>query len=184
LPARVHELDTAGFQIGLHAIGDAAVRMCLDAFEGVSTPDKRHRIEHAQTVTDADMPRFARLGLIASIQPCHWLTDRRWAGERLGDRLRTAYRWKSFPRIAIGTDFPVEPADPGLNFRALTEGPDGMSRDEAILGYTAGAAYAEFTEHEKGRIAPGQLADLIAWKDDGVVLTMLGGDIIFNSDHV
>ncbi len=186
LPARVRELDAAGFQIGLHAIGDAAVRMCLDAFEGVAVPEKRHRIEHAQIVTGADLPRFARLGLIASVQPCHWLSDRRWAAERLGERLRLAYRWKDFldagVPIAIGTDFPVEPADPAANFEALAAGPNGITRDEAISAYTLGAAYAEFTEHEKGRIAPGYLADLVAWDADSrAALTMLGGEVIFKT---
>lgn len=187
LRARVRELDAAGFQIGLHAIGDAAVRMCLDAFESIAP--KRHRIEHAQIVADSDVPRFAQLGLIASIQPCHWLTDRRWAGERLGDRLRTAYRWR-FLHIAIGTDFPVEPADPAGSFRAVAEGPCGLSRDEAIAAYTAGSAYAEFADHEKGCIEPGQLADLVAWHShdlephERVMMTMLGGDIIFHSEHV
>lgn len=79
----------------------------------------------------------------------------------------------------------MKPADPVGNFRALAEGPDGMSHDEAILAYTAGSAYAEFADHEKGCIVPGQLADLVAWNsNDQVVLTMLDGDIIFHSEHV
>lgn len=190
-------LDAAGFQIGLHAIGDAAVRACLDAFERVPRSPRRHRIEHAQIVTEEDVARFALLGLIASVQPNHWLTDRRWAGDRLGARLRTAYRWRSFARqgvpLAVGTDFPVEPMDPRRGLHALVSRDDGegLTMSEALDAYTAGSAYAEFSEHDKGRIAPGQLADLCAWDRDllaaspeevlevRVVLTVAGGAVVF-----
>ncbi len=216
---KVAALDAAGFQIGLHAIGDAAVRQCLDAFEraaarpvgrrpaargplpaaaGRGSVGRRHRIEHSQVVTESDMPRFAALGLIASVQPNHWLTDSRWAADRLGrERLSTAYRWASFARLgvplALGTDFPVEPMDPRrVLFAAVTrDGPERLAMEDALRFYTAGSAFAEFAESDKGAIEPGKLADLAVLADDPratqpdavlkleTVMTLVGGEQVF-----
>lgn len=195
---RLAALDAAGFQVALHAIGDAAVRACLDALEGIAGPGKRHRIEHAQVVAGSDIPRFARLGLIASIQPNHWLTDSRWAVARLGkERLKTAYPWRTLARLgvplALGTDFPVEPLDPRrVLYAAVTrDGPERLTMEEALLAYTAGSAYAEFADTEKGSIATRQLADLVVWDTDllqaepeqvlkaRVLMTVVGGEVIY-----
>ncbi len=204
LRQKVAAVAAAGFQIGLHAIGDAAVRQCLDAFECASARNarsnqgRRHRIEHSQVVTDADLVRYGPLGVIASVQPNHWLSDSRWAAERLGgERLRTAYRWRSFLQrgvpLAFGTDFPVEPMDPRRVLYAATtrDGPEQLSMAEAIQCYTAGSAFAEFAESKKGGIEPGKLADLAALADDPqsldpddllkmeTVLTLVGGEPVF-----
>lgn len=204
LREKVVALDAAGFQIGLHAIGDAAVRLCLDTFEHAAARNappsagRRHRIEHSQVVADADLPRYGALGLVASVQPNHWLTDSRWAAARLGsERLPTAYRWASFARLgvplALGTDFPVEPMDPRrvLYAAATREGPERLSMEDAVRFYTAGSAFAEFAESEKGAIAPGMLADLAVLADDPcamhpdtvlkleTVMTFVGGEQVF-----
>jgi len=215
LRAKVAALDAAGFQIGLHAIGDAAVRQCLNAFEHAAAQNamppargplahargsvgRRHRIEHSQVVAEADLPRYAALGLIASVQPNHWLTDSRWAADRLGrERLPSAYRWGSFARLgvplALGTDFPVEPMDPRrVLFAAVTrEGPERLAMEDALRFYTAGSAFAEFAESEKGTIEPGKLADLAVLADDPramhpdavlkleTVMTLVGGEQVF-----
>ena len=184
----VVERDAAGFQIGIHTIGDRANRLILDAYaaarEANGERDARHRVEHAQFITDEDVPRFAELGVIASMQPCHLLTDMRWAPAILGpEREAEGYRWRSLldagARLAFGTDFPVEPIDPfrGLYASLSREfevgGPEGgwvpeekIDIDQAIVAYTRDAAYAEFEDHRKGTLAPGMLADLIVLSDD------------------
>ena len=184
----VVERDAAGFQIGIHTIGDRANRLILDAYaaaqEANGERDARHRVEHAQFITDEDVPRFAELGVVASMQPCHLLTDMRWAPAILGpEREAEGYRWRSLldagARLAFGTDFPVEPIDPfrGL-YASLTRefevgGPDGgwvptekIDIDQAIVAYTRDAAYAEFEEHRKGTLAPGMLADIVVLSED------------------
>ncbi len=149
------ERARAGFQIGFHAIGDKASSMALDAFSqpGVSTT-ARNRIEHAQVVDPADIPRFKKLGVIASMQPNHLLTDMNWAVDRLGtDRAAYSYAWKAFldagVPVAFGTDYPVEPVTP---FRGLyaavtrmneagtrTYYPDNkLTRGQALYAYTQG----------------------------------------------
>jgi predicted amidohydrolase YtcJ len=184
----VVERDAAGFQIGIHTIGDRANRLILDAYaaarEANGERDARHRVEHAQFITDEDVPRFAELGVIASMQPCHLLTDMRWAPAILGpEREAEGYRWRSLldagARLAFGTDFPVEPIDPfrGLYASLSREfevgGPEGgwvpeekIDIDQAIVAYTRDAAYAEFEDHRKGTLAPGMLADVIVLSDD------------------
>ncbi len=186
LKQMVIERDMAGFQIALHAIGDRANRSALDAFAAARATngarDARHRIEHAQVITLEDIPRFAQLGVIASMQPCHETTDMRWAEARLGpERARGAYAWNSLrkhsARLAFGTDYPVEPINPMIGLyacvtRARPEGgpawlpQERISIDECIAGYTQGSAFAEFAEKEKGRIAPGFLADIILLSAD------------------
>jgi predicted amidohydrolase YtcJ len=182
------ERDKAGFQLAFHAIGDGANRVCLDAFAAVRAAngqrDRRDRIEHAQVVAPEDLARFAELGVIASMQPCHETTDMRWAVARLGvQRSRAAYAWNSMlrrgARLAFGTDYPVEPVNPmrGLYACVTRELPEGgppggwqpqekISLDDCIRAYTVGSAYAEFEEGKKGQIAPGQWADIIVLSAD------------------
>ncbi|WP_348261186.1 amidohydrolase [Telmatobacter sp. DSM 110680] len=168
----------AGFQLGFHAIGDKATSMALDAFSqsGVST-SARNRIEHAQVVDPADIPRFKKLGVIASMQPNHLLTDMNWAVDRLGpQRAAYSYAWKAFldagVPLAFGTDYPVEPITPfrGL-YAAITRMNEAgtktyypenkLTRGQALYAYTQGSAYAEFAEKHKGKLLPGYDADFI-----------------------
>ena len=172
------ERAKAGFQLGFHAIGDEAAAMALDAYSqaGVSH-SARNRIEHAQVVDPADIPRFATLGVIASMQPNHLLTDMNWAEDRLGpQRAAYSYAWKAFldagVPLAFGTDYPVEPITP---FRGLyaavtrmneagtkTYYPENkITRGQALYAYTQGSAYAEFAEGHKGKLVPGYDADFI-----------------------
>ena len=172
------ERAQAGFQLGFHAIGDKATAMALDAYSqpGVSKT-ARNRIEHAQVVDPADIPRFKQLGVIASMQPNHLLTDMNWADDRLGpQRAAYSYAWKAFldagVPLAFGTDYPVEPITP---FRGLyaavtrmneagtkTYYPENkLTRGQALYAYTQGSAYAEFAEKRKGKLVPGYDADFI-----------------------
>ncbi len=172
------ERARAGFQLGFHAIGDKATAMALDAYSqpGISTT-ARNRIEHAQVVDPADIPRFKQLGVIASMQPSHLLTDMNWAVDRLGPkRAAYSYAWKAFLNagvpLAFGTDYPVEPITP---FRGLyaavtrmneagtkTYYPENkLTRGQALYAYTQGSAYAEFAEKHKGKLLPGYDADFI-----------------------
>ena len=167
-----------GFQLGFHAIGDRAIAMALDALSqpGVSRT-ARNRIEHAQVVDSADIPRFRQLGVIASMQPSHLLTDMNWAEARLGPkRAAFSYAWKAFldagVPLAFGTDYPVEPISPfrGL-YAAVTRMNEAgtrtyypaqkITRGQALAAYTQGSAYAEFAEDTKGKLLPGHDADFI-----------------------
>jgi predicted amidohydrolase YtcJ len=172
------ERAQAGFQIGFHAIGDKATAMALDAFSqaGISHT-ARNRIEHAQVVDPADIPRFARLGVIASMQPNHLLTDMNWAEDRLGPkRAAYSYAWKAFHDagvpLAFGTDYPVEPVTPfrGLYCAVTRMSENGkksyftenkLTRGQALYAYTQGSAYAEFAEKHKGKLEPGYDADFV-----------------------
>ncbi len=172
------ERAKAGFQMGFHAIGDKAAEMALEAFSqpGVSET-ARNRIEHAQVVDPADIPRFKQLGVIASMQPNHLLTDMNWAEERLGaERAAYSYAWKAFldagVPLAFGTDYPVEPITPfrGLYAAVTRKNEAGtkeyfpankLTRGQALYAYTQGSAYAEFAEGRKGKLAPGYDADFI-----------------------
>ena len=172
------ERAKAGFQIGFHAIGDKASAMALEAFSqpGVST-SARNRIEHAQVVDSADIPRFKQLGVIASMQPNHLLTDMNWAVDRLGSqRAAYSYAWKAFldagVPLAFGTDYPVEPITPfrGLYAAVTRKNEAGtktyfpenkLTRGQALAAYTQGSAYAEFAEKHKGKLLPGYEADFI-----------------------
>ncbi len=168
----------AGFQMGFHAIGDKAASMALDAYAqpGVST-HARNRIEHAQVVDPVDIPRFKKLGVIASMQPNHLLTDMNWAEARLGrQRAAYSYAWKAFldagVPLAFGTDYPVEPITPfrGL-YAAVTRMNEAgtksyfpenkLTRGQALYAYTQGSAYAEFAEKHKGKLMPGYDADFV-----------------------
>ncbi len=168
----------AGFQLGFHAIGDKAAAMALDAYAqpGVSRT-ARNRIEHAQVVDPADIPRFKELGVIASMQPNHLLTDMNWAEDRLGPkRAAYSYAWKAFLNagvpLAFGTDYPVEPVTPfrGLYAAVTRMNEKGtksyfpenkLTRGQALYAYTQGSAYAEFAEKRKGKLVPGYEADFI-----------------------
>ena len=181
------ERAKVGFQIGFHAIGDRAVSMALDAFAAteMALPPSRNlrfRIEHDQMVDPADFGRYKQLGVIASMQPCHLLTDMNWAESRLGpERAKTSYAWQTFLNdgvvLAFGTDYPVESVNPlrGI-YAAVTRqneaGTEVYYPDEAIFldpalyAYTQGAAYAEFAEAKKGKLVAGYYADLVVLDRD------------------
>jgi predicted amidohydrolase YtcJ len=209
------ERDKAGFQLNFHAIGDRANRVALDVFEAVAKAngprDRRDRVEHAQVVAPEDFPRFAKLKVIASMQPSHQTTDMRWAEQRVGpDRLRGAYAWASLQkdgaRLAFGTDYPVEPISPmrGLYACVTRELPDGgppggwqpqekISLDDCIRAYTAGSAYAQFEEGKKGELKRGEYADFVVLSNDltkvppseyvktRVLRTVVGGRTIYQA---
>jgi len=178
LNAMTVERARAGFQIGFHAIGDRAVSMALDAFSQPGVPvTARNRVEHAQVVDSADFSRFKKLGVIASMQPNHLMTDVNWAMERIGpERAQGAYAWKRFldagVPLAFGTDYPVEPITPfrGL-FEAVTRTNEyatkslsmenKLTRGQALYAYTQGSAYAEFAEKHKGKLTSGFDADFV-----------------------
>jgi len=171
-----------GFQLAVHAIGDRANAQVLDAIEEVSpvfTGDRRWRIEHAQIVDPADIPRFAQHGIIASMQPVHETSDRVMAEVRLGpERLHGAYAWHSIlaagGRIAFGSDVPVESPNPfvGIAVAMTREDENGepfggwlpeerVGRLTAISGFTRDAAYAGFAEDRLGTLMPGMRADFL-----------------------
>jgi predicted amidohydrolase YtcJ len=211
--ARLQRIDRAGEQLCIHAIGDRAISMVLDLFQDVASAngprDRRPRIEHSQHVAPADFARYARLGVIAAVQPYHAIDDGKWAEKRIGrERLKGTYAFRSFldhgVRLALGSDWPVAPLDPIQGIyaavtRATLDGknPGGwvpeqkLTVAQAIEGYTVGAAYAEFQEREKGSLTPGKLADLVlldhdpfkvapeALGDIKVDLTVAGGKITY-----
>jgi predicted amidohydrolase YtcJ len=182
------DCDKAGFQINFHAIGDKANRTALDIFEAVQKAngerDRRDRVEHAQVISPEDLPRFAQLKVIASMQPSHETTDMRWAEQRLGpERSKGAYAWntlqKSGAKLAFGTDYDVEVLSPFRGLYACTtrQLPDGtpvggwepqekISLDDCIKAYTVGSAYAQFDENKKGQLKSGQYADFIILSAD------------------
>jgi len=220
LTQMIVERDAAGFQIALHCIGDKANRMALDGFEAArrqSSPTEvtrvstlpRHRVEHAQVVAPSDFARFHDLGVIASMQPSHAISDKRWAQDRLGEyRVQGAYAWhmmRSFGvHVPFGTDWPVEPINPYLGLyaavtRQSTEGdPAGgwwpqerITIADAIRCYTAESAYASFEETQKGQLVAGMLADITVHSRDlltidpalilqtEATLTILGGKVVY-----
>jgi predicted amidohydrolase YtcJ len=205
--------DRAGLQVMVHAIGDRAIHLQLDVFERVAREDgprdRRFRIEHAQHLAPADVPRFAALGVIASMQPYHAIDDGRWAEKAIGaERAQTTYAFRSLldarATLAFGSDWPVAPAKPliglyaALSRRTLDDRhPDGwvpnqkITLDEALAAYTRDAAYAGFAERELGTLEAGKLADLVLVdrdlsriappeiRDARVLLTVVGGQIVF-----
>jgi len=212
----------AGFQIGFHAIGDEAVEMALDAFAAGEkaakdkkvkaangSDDYRPRIEHAQVTTPMQILKFKDLRVIASVQPCHLLTDMNWAETRLGaKRAAHSYAYGDFARkgvpLAFGTDYPVEPVNPfrGLYAATTRKSENGkleyfpdqkVSMDQAIAAYTTGSAFAEFAEKDKGQIVAGMLADFVVLDRDPtvvdpqkllqtkVVRTVVGGKTVYNA---
>ena len=202
-----------GFQACTHAIGDRANREILDVYEKVLAPlpdgkARRFRVEHAQVLTDRDIPRFHALGVVPAMQPTHCTSDMAWAAERLGpDRSRYAYAWGSLLRdgnhIPMGSDFPVEEVSPLLGFYAAVtrQDPKGqppggwfpeerMSREDALRSMTIWAAEAGFLEDEIGTLRPGKRADLTVCDRDilkvpaaeipgaRVLLTIVGGRVV------
>jgi len=184
----IREADRAGLQVAVHAIGDKANHLILDMFEAAEKAngarDRRFRIEHAQHLRPDDIPRFARLHVIASMQPYHAIDDGRWAENRIGpERARTTYAFRSLldsgAVLAFGSDWPVAPMVPiigiyGAVTRRTLDGkhPGGwvpeqkISVAEAVRAYTSGSAYASFEEGLKGTIEPGKLADLVVLSRD------------------
>ncbi len=180
------------FQLAVHAIGDRANEQVLDAIDEMVptyTGDRRWRIEHAQVVDPADLPRFGRNGIVASMQPTHQTSDRVMAEARLGpDRLAGAYAWASMLRagahLALGSDTPVESSDPfaGLAAAISRQDADGepvggwlpaerLTRAQALAGFTSDAAYAAFADDRFGRLAPGQWADFVLVDTDPTTAT-------------
>lgn len=171
-----------GFQVALHAIGDRANHVALSAIAQTlaetGAVDARPRIEHAQHVRPADLPRFAAHGIIASMQPIHQASDWPWARARLGAaRAAGAYAWRSMLRagvaLAFGSDFPIESEDPRLGLQAAIhrvaaegEPDEALTPDQALRAFTAGAAYASFTEGEAGRFVVGARADFALFDRD------------------
>jgi predicted amidohydrolase YtcJ len=176
-----------GFQVNTHAIGDRGNRTMLDLYEETfrAHPEKRDlrwRIEHAQHLHPTDIPRFAQLGVIASMQANHATSDGPWVPRRVGEeRARTgAYAWRALldagAVVTNGTDVPVEPIDPLVSFHASVtrQLPDGShffpeqrkTREEALYSYTMAGAIAAFEEGVKGSIAPGKLADIVVLSED------------------
>lgn len=212
---RLAKADAAGLQLCIHAIGDRAISIILDLYTEVRTAngarDRRWRIEHAQHLAPGDFARFAELGVVASVQPYHAIDDGRWAEARIGpERARTTYAFRSFldagVRLALGTDWYVAPLNPMETLyaavtRATLDGkrPGGwvpeqkIALAEAISAYTAGSAYAEFQEKDKGTLSPGKLADLVILSEDPfgiaperlrgvrVVATMVAGRVVYRA---
>lgn len=203
-----------GWQLCTHAIGDRANRSVLDAYERALADapaelDHRFRVEHAQVLHPRELPRFAELGVIPSMQAQHQTSDAPWAGRRLGpERTALAYAWRSLVDSGVpipgGSDAPVEIPDPLLAFHAAVtrrdvhgEPPGGwhpeqrLTREEALRHLTLWPAHAAFREHELGSLAPGKLADLVVLSGDPlstpddalldlrVELTVFDGEIVF-----
>ncbi len=184
----VRKADGCGMQVATHAIGDRGNRIALDTYARVLGPrsdrDHRWRIEHAQVVALQDIPRFAELGVIASMQPTHATSDMGWAQDRVGpERILGAYAWRRMlaagAHIALGSDFPVEQVDPRLGLYAAVTRQDRaghppggwqpdqrLSAAEALRGFTADAAWAGHDERQVGRLQPGLRADFVVLDRD------------------
>jgi len=212
---RVAGADAAGLQVMIHAIGDRANRTVLDVYERVAREhgkrDRRFRIEHAQHLAPEDVPRFGALGVVASMQPYHCIDDGRWAESLIGpERAKTSYAWRalidSHATLAFGSDWHVSPATPieGIYAAVTRRTLDGahpggwvpeqrITVDEALRAYTWGGAYASFDEAQRGKLAPGQLADIVAIDRDllhvsavdiadaHVATTIVGGRIVYEA---
>ncbi len=206
----------SGFQLNVHAIGDRANREVLNAFEAalreVPTADHRFRVEHAQIIHRQDIPRFAQLGVIPSMQASHEASDAPMAMNRIGwTRAQGAYAWRSLLNTGVvipnGTDFPVEQVNPLIGFHAAITRQDAsgwpaggwfpaerMTREEALLSLTLWPAYASFTEDVAGSLTPGKYADFVVLSQDimsvaperildtQVLLTVLGGRVVYQKE--
>jgi predicted amidohydrolase YtcJ len=211
LNAMAAERANDNFQIGFHAIGDRGARMALDAFayaeQKSNKKNLRFRIEHDQVIAPEDFQKYKQLGVIASVQPNHLLTDMNWAEAHIGPaRAKYSYPWKEFEQngitMAFGTDYPVEPITPfrGL-YAAITRKNEAGTKEyypeqkitiqHAIYAYTIGAAMAEFAEDKKGMLMPGMLADFVVLDRDvtkiapeeilktRVLRTVVGGKTVY-----
>ena len=211
----IKSADAAGLQVMVHAIGDKANHTLLNIFERVTSEngprDRRFRIEHAQHIAPPDIPRFAQLGVIASMQPYHAIDDGRWAEKVIGpERIKTTYAFNSLlsanAKVAFGSDWFVAPPAPleGI-YAAVTRRtldgnhPDGwvpeqkITVEQALKAYTVDAAYASFEEEIKGSLSPGKLADFVVLgenlltiqpekiKEMKVVATYAGGEMIYKA---
>jgi predicted amidohydrolase YtcJ len=206
----------AGFQVNVHAIGDRANRVVLDQFEAalreVPTADHRFRIEHAQILRYQDIPRFAELDVIPSMQGSHQTSDMYWVPNRLGwARAQGAYTWRSLLNTGVvipnGSDFPVEAVNPLISFHAFFTRQDGdnfppsgwmpeqrTTRQEALLSITLWPAYAAFMENESGSLTPGKYADFVVLDRDimsvapeevlgtRVLVTVLAGKTVYKNE--
>ncbi len=214
--ALMKQAKAAGAQVAMHAIGDRGNRLVLDWFDetlkdknGAGDKAARWRIEHAQIVADTDLPRFAKLGVIASMQPSHAIGDLFFAPARLGkDRLHEGYRWKDFLTagvvVAAGSDAPVEVGDPRIEFYAAVHRhsldgfanadwhlDEAVTRAQALKMLTLAPAYAVFREKELGTLEAGKKADVTAFSKDFMtvepkeiltaqpVLTVVDGKVVF-----
>ncbi len=201
-PAHIQDVAAralrAGFQVNTHAIGDRGNRLVLDAYEAAldanPTADHRFRVEHAQVIHHDDIPRFAQLGVIPSMQAVHQTSDMYWAGNRLGaGRLLGAYAWRSLLNTGVvvpnGSDFPVEAVNPLLSFHSAVSRQDAenwppggwlpeqrMTREEALRSMTIWPAYAAFQEGIMGSLAPDKLADFVVLDRD--IMTVPDRDIL------
>jgi len=212
LKTDIIDADKAGLQCSVHAIGDKANNIILNYFEEAEQTngprDRRFRIEHAQHLLPADIPRFARLGVIPSVQPYHAIDDGRWAQKRIGaERIKTTYAFRSLidsrANLTFGSDWTVAPLSPLLGiYAAVTretidgKNPNGwipeqrVTVEEAVRAYTSNGAFAEFAEREKGKLAPGFLTDVVVLSQDifdlnpddipktEVIYTIVGGNIV------
>jgi hypothetical protein len=210
---RLMQADAAGLQVRVHAIGDRAISMMLDIFADIEKEhgyhDQRFAIEHAQHMAQKDFERFAKLHVVASMQPYHAIDDGRWAEKRIGhERAKTTYAFRTFldhgVRLAFGSDWTVAPLNPMLGLyaavtRATLDGknPGGwfpeqkLTLEEAIQAYTMGSAFAEFREKEKGSLTLGKFADVVVLdsdlfsmapekiKDAAVRYTIVGGKVVY-----
>ncbi|WP_407943372.1 amidohydrolase [Maribacter spongiicola] len=184
IEALAKKLANSEYQMNTHAIGDSANIAVLRAYKNVlqGKSDRRWKIEHAQVLTEGDFDYFAD-GIIPSVQPTHATSDMYWAEDRLGERVKGAYAYKTLLKkagtIALGTDFPVENVSPFLTFYAAVARQDtsgypkggfqmeeALSREETLKGMTIWAAYSNFEENEKGSIEPGKVADFVIYDKD------------------
>lgn len=218
LYARTSGADKAGLHVMVHAIGDRAIRIQLDNFARVEKEngpkDRRFRIEHAQHIAPSDIPRFATLGVIASMQPYHEMDDGRWAERVIGhERSKTTYAFKSIldagARLAFGSDWSVAPPTPiegifGAVTRETLDGkhPGGwipeqkISVEDALRAYTSGSAYASFEENIKGTLEPNKLADFVLIdrdltrippaqiRDARIMMTVVGGRVVYAREQL
>jgi predicted amidohydrolase YtcJ len=199
-----------GYQVALHAIGDRACTVALNAFEAAKAPGRRMRLEHAQILREEDIHRLADLGVIASMQPIHATADMKWVEERIGaKRARFSYAWNSLreagAKLCFGSDWPVETTSPlkGLHAAVTRQNEDGyppggwipeerLTLDEAMEAYTLGGAYTAGWERELGTVEEGRLADLAVLSCnpfDGepkdllrakVLMTICRGEIVYD----
>ena len=215
LEARVAAADSAGLQVEVHAIGDRANAELLDLFERVAKKngprDRRFRVEHAQHLRPDDIPRFARLGVVASMQPYHAIDDGRWAEKRIGlERCRTSYAFRSLEKsgatVVFGSDWDVAPLSPiagvdaAVNRRTLDgKHPEGWIPEQkiavvdALRAYTSSAAWAAFQEKDKGTLTEGKLADFVVLSRDPLSIpkreldsvkvdaTVVGGRVVYTA---